>query len=80
MTHGDTTGDFEKTAGWLDWYDGPIHSRRSSCQREPWTPTAMSSVRAGRFPYAPERKYTPCDASAGPALRPPGPASASTAT
>ena len=23
MSHGETTGGFEKTPGWLDWYDGP---------------------------------------------------------
>ena len=63
MAHGDTSGGFEKTPGWLDWYDGPT------------TPTFQ--VPAGavdahchvfgpgeQFPYAPERKYTPCDASA----------------
>ena len=53
---------FEKTPGWLDWYSGPS------------TPTFK--VPAGavdahchvfgpgeQFPFAPERKYTPCDAS-----------------
>jgi 2-pyrone-4,6-dicarboxylate lactonase len=56
-----TTGDFEKTAGWLDWYDGPSVPR--------FTPPA-GAVDAhchvfgpgARFPYAPERRYTPCDA------------------
>ena len=23
MAHGDTSGGFEKSPGWLDWYDGP---------------------------------------------------------
>ncbi len=56
-----TTGDFTKTAGWLDWYDGPSVPR--------FTPPA-GAVDAhchvfgpgAQFPYAPERKYTPCDA------------------
>lgn len=56
-----TTGDFEKTAGWLDWYDGPSAPR--------FTPPA-GAVDAhchvfgpgAQFPYAPERRYTPCDA------------------
>ncbi len=56
-----TTGDFTKTAGWLDWYDGPSRPRL----RLP-----AGSVDAhchvfgpgAEFPYAPERKYTPCDA------------------
>ena len=53
---------FEKTPGWLDWYSGPS------------TPTFQppaGSVDAHchvfgpghEFPYAAERKYTPCDAS-----------------
>ncbi|MQP76163.1 amidohydrolase family protein [Stenotrophomonas sp. MYb238] len=56
-----TTGDFMKTAGWLDWYEGPSVPR--------FTPPA-GAVDAhchvfgpgAQFPYAPERKYTPCDA------------------
>ena len=54
---------FEKTAGWLDWYAGPSTPR----YRLP-----VGSVDAhchvfgpaGTFGFAPERKYTPCDASA----------------
>ncbi len=53
---------FEKTPGWLDWYSGPS------------TPTFQppaGSVDAHchvfgpghEFPFAAERKYTPCDAS-----------------
>jgi 2-pyrone-4,6-dicarboxylate lactonase len=53
---------FQKSPGWLDWYAGPS------------TPTfrlPAGSVDAhchvfgpgAEFPYAPERKYTPCDAS-----------------
>ncbi|GAT74970.1 amidohydrolase 2 [Microbacterium sp. HM58-2] len=63
MAHGDTSGPFEKTPGWLDWYAGPS------------TPTFTVPAGAvdahchvfgpgAEFPYAPERKYTPCDASA----------------
>ena len=57
-----TSGPFEKTSGWLDWYDGPA------------TPAFVLPAGAvdahchvfgpgGEYPYAPERKYTPCDAS-----------------
>lgn len=60
--HGSTSGGFTKTAGWLDWYEGPS------------TPTFKLPAGAvdahchvfgpgEEFPYAPERKYTPCDAS-----------------
>lgn len=53
---------FEKTPGWLDWYAQPSRPRF----RVP-----AGSVDAhchvfgpgAEFPYAPERKYTPCDAS-----------------
>jgi 2-pyrone-4,6-dicarboxylate lactonase len=53
---------FEKTPGWLDWYPGPS---------KPRFVLPAGSVDAhchvfgpgDRFPYAPERKYTPCDAS-----------------
>ncbi len=58
-----TTGDFTKTDGWLDWYTDPS------------TPTFTLPAGAvdahchvfgpgAQFPYAPQRKYTPCDASA----------------
>ena len=54
--------EFTKTSGWLDWYAGPAKPRF----RLP-----AGSVDAhchvfgpgAQFPYAPERKYTPCDAS-----------------
>jgi 2-pyrone-4,6-dicarboxylate lactonase len=57
-----TTGNFTKTPGWLDWYAGSS------------TPTFKLPAGAvdahchvfgpgAEFPYAPERKYTPCDAS-----------------
>ncbi len=53
---------FEKTPGWLDWYAGPSKPRFT---------LPAGSVDAHchvfgpgtRFPFAPERKYTPCDAS-----------------
>jgi len=53
---------FEKTPGWLDWYQGPSQPK--------YIPPA-GAVDAHchvfgpgeQFPYAPERKYTPCDAS-----------------
>ncbi len=57
-----TSGDFTKTAGWLDWYEGPA---------KPQFKLPAGAVDAhchvfgpgAEFPYAPERKYTPCDAS-----------------
>src|SRR6201997_3958197 len=53
---------FEKTPGWLDWYAGPAKPRFK---------VPAGSVDAhchvfgpgAEFPYVPERKYTPCDAS-----------------
>lgn len=53
---------FEKTPGWLDWYSGPT---------KPTFKLPAGAVDAHchvfgpgeEFPYAPERKYTPCDAS-----------------
>ena len=53
---------FEKTPGWLDWYQGPS---------KPSLALPVGAVDAhchvfgpgDVFPYAPERKYTPCDAS-----------------
>lgn len=53
---------FTKTAGWLDWFHGPS---------KPHFALPAGSVDAHchvfgpgeQFPYAPERKYTPCDAS-----------------
>lgn len=63
MRHGETTGGFTKTEGGLDWYDGPS---------TPAFRVPAGSVDAhchvfgpgAQFPHAPERKYTPCDASA----------------
>ena len=57
-----TTGDFTKTAGWLDWFEGPSKPR---FQLPPGSVDAHCHVfgPGAEFPYAPERKYTPCDAS-----------------
>src|SRR5688500_17876477 len=57
-----TSGGFEKTPGWLDWFTGPS---------KPQFRVPAGSVDAhchvfgpgAQFPYAAERKYTPCDAS-----------------
>ncbi len=57
-----TSGDFTKTPGWLDWYTGPSKPRFKlpagavDAHCHVFGPGAV-------FPYAPERKYTPCDAS-----------------
>ena len=53
---------FEKTPGWLDWYAGPSRPRFV-------LPAGAVDAHChvfgpgDEFPYAPERKYTPCDAS-----------------
>lgn len=55
--------EFEKTPGWLDWYSGPT---------KPAFKVPAGAVDAhchvfgpgASFVFAPERKYTPCDASA----------------
>jgi 2-pyrone-4,6-dicarboxylate lactonase len=54
--------EFTKTPGWLDWYAGPSKPR---FQVPPDSVDAHCHVFGpGReFPFAPERKYTPCDAS-----------------
>jgi 2-pyrone-4,6-dicarboxylate lactonase len=54
--------EFQKTPGWLDWYAVPS---------APTFKVPVGSVDAhchvfgpgAEFPFAPERKYTPCDAS-----------------
>ncbi|MEI2764644.1 MAG: amidohydrolase family protein [Dermatophilaceae bacterium] len=54
--------EFEKTPGWLDWYAGPSTPRfvvpagSVDAHCHVFGPGAV-------FPFAPERKYTPCDAS-----------------
>ncbi len=53
---------FEKTPGWLDWYTGPSTPRFK-------LPAGAVDAHChvfgpgAQFPYALERKYTPCDAS-----------------
>jgi len=57
-----STTPFEKTPGWLDWYAGPS---------KPQFKLPAGAVDAhchvfgpgAEFPFAPERKYTPCGAS-----------------
>jgi 2-pyrone-4,6-dicarboxylate lactonase len=53
---------FEKTPGWLDWFAGPSQPR---FQLPPGSVDAHCHVfgPGAEFPFAPERKYTPCDAS-----------------
>jgi 2-pyrone-4,6-dicarboxylate lactonase len=56
------TMEFQKTPGWLDWYAGPSKPRFK-------LPAGAVDAHCHvfgpgvEFPYAPERKYTPCDAS-----------------
>ncbi len=53
---------FTKTQGWLDWYASPSKPR---FRLPPGAVDAHCHVfgPGAQFPYAPERKYTPCDAS-----------------
>jgi len=57
-----TSGGFEKTPGWLDWCE---HPRKPNFVLPPGTVDAHCHIfgPGAQFPYAPERKYTPCDAS-----------------
>jgi 2-pyrone-4,6-dicarboxylate lactonase len=54
--------EFTKTPGWLDWFSGPSQPRFK-------LPAGAVDAHChvfgpgAQFPYAPERKYTPCDAS-----------------
>ena len=54
--------EFTKTPGWLDWYAGPS---QPAFKLPPGSVDAHCHVfgPGAMFPYAPERKYTPCDAS-----------------
>ncbi len=55
--------EFTKTPGWLDWYTGPSQPRFK-------LPAGAVDAHChvfgpgAQYPYAAERKYTPCDASA----------------
>ena len=53
---------FTKTPGWLDWYSGPA---KPKFKLPPGAVDAHCHVfgPGAEFPFAPERKYTPCDAS-----------------
>ena len=53
---------FEKTPGWLDWCPRPSTPRFTP---PPGAVDAHCHIfgPGAEFPYAPERKYTPCDAS-----------------
>lgn len=57
-----TTGNFTPTAGWLDWFEGPVKPRFVLPAGAVDTHCHVFGPGA-QFPYAPERKYTPCDAS-----------------
>src|ERR1700754_1565719 len=56
------SGPFQKTPGWLDWYTGPSKPRFK-------VPAGAVDAHChvfgpgAEFPYADERKYTPCAAS-----------------
>lgn len=54
--------EFTKTPGWLDWYANPSKPRFAL---PPGAVDAHCHVfgPGAKFPYSPERKYTPCDAS-----------------
>jgi len=54
--------EFTKTPGWLDWYAGPS---KPAFQLPPGSVDAHCHVfgPGAEFPFAPQRKYTPCDAS-----------------
>jgi 2-pyrone-4,6-dicarboxylate lactonase len=53
---------FEKTPGWLDWYAGPSKPRFRPPDGAVDAHCHVFGPGA-EFPFAPERKYTPCDAS-----------------
>jgi 2-pyrone-4,6-dicarboxylate lactonase len=56
-----TVTSFEKTPGWLDWCPRPS---KPALRPPPGAVDAHCHVfgPGAEFPYAPERKYTPCDA------------------
>jgi len=56
------SASFEKSPGWLDWHPAPS---KPAFTPPPGAVDAHCHVfgPGAEFPYAPERKYTPCDAS-----------------
>ena len=56
------TMEFQKTPGWLDWYAGPSKPRFILPKGAVDTHCHVFGP-GDKFPFAPERKYTPCDAS-----------------
>ncbi|WP_431286521.1 amidohydrolase family protein [Roseateles chitinivorans] len=56
-----TSGGFDKTPGWLDWYQDPSTPRFTLPDGAVDAHCHVFGPGA-EFPYAPERKYTPCDA------------------
>ncbi|PIM50704.1 2-pyrone-4,6-dicarboxylate hydrolase [Roseateles chitinivorans] len=56
-----TTGGFDKTPGWLDWHPSPSTPRFRLPEGAVDAHCHVFGPGA-EFPYAPERKYTPCDA------------------
>ncbi|MFJ7153935.1 amidohydrolase family protein [Streptomyces sp. NPDC101118] len=56
------TTSFEKTPGWLDWHPAPSRPRFRMPEGAVDAHCHVFGPGA-EFPYAPERKYTPCDAS-----------------
>jgi 2-pyrone-4,6-dicarboxylate lactonase len=62
MSSKPAAGPFEKTAGWLDWFEGPSKPR---FQLPAGAIDAHCHVfgPGKQYPFAAERKYTPCDAS-----------------
>jgi 2-pyrone-4,6-dicarboxylate lactonase len=53
---------FQKTPGWLDWYANPSKPRFKLPAGAVDTHCHVFGP-GDQFPFAPERKYTPCDAS-----------------
>jgi 2-pyrone-4,6-dicarboxylate lactonase len=53
--------DFKKTPGWLDWYANPSKPRFKLPDGAVDAHCHVFGPGA-RFPFSPERKYTPCDA------------------
>ena len=53
---------FQKTPGWLDWYAGPSKPRFKLPEGAVDAHCHVFGP-GDVFPFAPERKYTPCDAS-----------------